>query len=100
MEKLFLKIQRVLGHSLSDSRHYEEALTHRSFVNESSDTALKDNERYEFLGDAVLQLIVSDFLMRTYPEGSEGTLSKYRSAVVNERSLAQIAKNMELGKYL
>ncbi|MFH1016966.1 MAG: ribonuclease III [Pseudomonadota bacterium] len=94
------RIAQAIGRPLNDPSRLEEALTHRSYANEIPERSLKDNERYEFLGDAVLALAVSDYLMTRHPEESEGTLSKYRSAVVNERSLAQAARVLELGDFL
>jgi ribonuclease-3 len=97
---IIARIEEVLGVPFKGRNHLEEALTHRSYVNEVNTPGLKDNERYEFLGDAVLQLAVSDFLMRNHPSDREGLLSKYRSAIVNERALAQVARGMELGRFI
>jgi ribonuclease III len=93
-------IEEILGHPLANRAYLETALTHRSFVNELGSGSMEDNERLEFLGDSVLDLVVSDILMQRNPEEPEGVLSKYRSAVVNERSLATVARAMELGTYL
>jgi len=77
-----------------------QALTHKSYVNENPQESVQDNERLEFLGDAVLDLIISVRLMTEFPEYPEGELSKLRSAMVNERALAQLAKEFHLGDYL
>jgi ribonuclease-3 len=77
-----------------------EALTHKSYVNERREPGRKDNERLEFLGDAVLSLIVSDYLARRYPELSEGALSKLKAKLVSETSLANSARRLDLGGHL
>ncbi len=77
-----------------------EALTHKSYVNERRDSGRKHNERLEFLGDAVLSLIVSDYLTRQYPEFSEGTLSKLKAKLVSEAPLANVARKLDLGARL
>jgi ribonuclease-3 len=76
------------------------ALTHRSYVNEHPGEGLDDNERLEFLGDAVIDLAVSHRLMERFPEASEGELSKMRAAVVDEPGLAGLARAVELGPLL
>lgn len=76
----------------------EEALRHSSFVNEMHGAKPRDNERLEFLGDAVLNLAVGDLLMRKYPRLKEGELSRMRANLVNESSLAEIARSIHLGE--
>lgn len=76
------------------------ALTHRSALNESLSTSKESNERFEFLGDAVLELCTTNFLFTTLPEEQEGVLTSYRSALVKTTTLAEIAKNMGLGEVL
>lgn len=77
-----------------------EALTHKSYVNERRDSGRKHNERLEFLGDAVLSLIISDYLARRYPELSEGALSKLKAKLVSEAPLANAARRLDLGARL
>jgi ribonuclease III len=77
-----------------------EALTHKSYVNECRDSSQKHNERLEFLGDAVLSLIISDHLARHYPELSEGALSQLKAKLVSETPLANAARRLDLGVYL
>jgi ribonuclease III len=77
-----------------------EALRHASYVNEAGVVPLSDNERLEFLGDAVLGLAVSDILMHMFLEAREGQLSKWRASVVNERVLSELARELDLGAYL
>jgi ribonuclease-3 len=89
-----------LGWYFADIALLDNALTHRSFVNENAGLACRDNERLEFLGDAVLELTVSDMLMRKFPDHSEGQLSKLRASVVNEQPLAELARRFGIGELL
>jgi len=75
-------------------------LRHKSFVHENPGEEGKDNERLEFLGDAVLGLVIGHMMMDRYPDYPEGSLSKLRAAVVNEAGLARIARDLSLGDYL
>jgi ribonuclease-3 len=77
-----------------------EALTHKSFSNEQNDPSARDNERLEFLGDAVLGVVVSHYVFRTFPKLSEGELTRIRSEVVSEKGLAVIGKGLDLGKFM
>ena len=92
-------LQKTLGYTFSDIGLLNKALTHKSYVNERSEF-LKHNERLEFLGDSVLDVLVSDYLVCQFSDYAEGTLSKIRAAVVNETCLADLARKIELGKYL
>lgn len=76
-----------------------QALTHRSYVNENR-SAKEHNERLEFLGDAVLELIITDYLYRAYPATTEGDLTLYRSALVNTQNLSQVANEIEVNGHL
>lgn len=78
----------------------EQALTHRSFLNEQEDESLRHNERLEFLGDAVLDFIVARVLFLRYPDMPEGDLTRLRSALVRTQTLAEIARKLDLGAYL
>ena len=93
-------LERALGYKFNDPSFLECALTHRSFANENPDLMVQDNERLEFLGDAVLTLCITDMLMKKFPECTEGDLSKIRSSIVNERPLAGIARELRIGDYL
>lgn len=75
-------------------------MRHSSFVNEQPDADLRDNERFEFLGDAVLNLIVGHILMERYPNVNEGDLSRTRANLVNESQLAIIARAIDLGAFI
>lgn len=77
-----------------------QAFIHRSFLNENPRTGLEHNERLEFLGDAVLELAVTDFLYRTYPESPEGELTSYRAALVNANTMAEVAQEINMNEYL
>jgi ribonuclease III len=81
----------------NDSTLLDEALTHKSYVNERKGSSQSHNERLEFLGDAVLSLIVSDYLATRYPQLSEGALSKLKAKLVSESSLAAAARRLDLG---
>lgn len=96
------KVELILGHSFREPQLLEEALTHSSFSNEKQGEgiAVSDNERLEFLGDAVIGLVVAELLMQAYPEAAEGNLSRWRSALVSRRALAEIAAELGLGACL
>ncbi|MFZ3114751.1 MAG: ribonuclease III [Syntrophales bacterium] len=94
------ELERKLGCLFQDVELLDNALSHRSFVNENPDLAVRDNERLEFLGDAVLGLCISDMLMEAFPGYTEGQLSKIRASLVNEQSLAELARKFNLGDYL
>jgi ribonuclease III len=76
------------------------ALTHRSYVNENKQLAASDNERFEFLGDSVLGVCVSDLIIKKYVTFPEGTLTQIRASLVNEKHLAQLARNLQIGDCL
>jgi ribonuclease III len=93
-------LEDILDYRFRDETLLNHALIHRSYTNEFSYLDGKNNERLEFLGDAVLDLCVSDLLMQYFPDETEGRLSKRRAACVNERSLAEIARRFHLGECL
>jgi len=95
-----LSLSGQLGHRFSDPTLLETALTHRSFANEVRDDAVHDNERLEFLGDAVIDLYVSERLYARMPHWAEGELSRARASLVNEKSLADLARQLGLGTLL
>ena len=96
----FVKTKQILGDDLSDENLFKTAFTHRSYLNEHHEYTNPSNERLEFLGDAVLQLLSSEFLYKTYTEAPEGDLTNYRSSVVCTSSLAREAKRMGYGSLL
>ncbi|MEK6796522.1 MAG: ribonuclease III [Spirochaetota bacterium] len=93
------EIERSLGIVFTDRNNLLEALTHTSYTNETTNAGM-DNERLEFLGDAVLGLIIGDHLFRTFPDRPEGALAKMKSVLVSDKTLADIAAGLSLGKYL
>ena len=92
------ELQQQIAYTFRDPRLLERALTHKSYANENR--LSEHNERMEFLGDAVLNLVVSELLMSALPGSSEGDLSRLRAAVVSESSLASVARTLGLGGYL
>jgi len=95
-----VNIQDKIGYTFKSAHLIELALTHSSFSNENKLPAGNNNERLEFLGDAVLELSVSQYLYNRYPSMSEGDLTKLRAAIVCEPSLTKKAKDMDLGNYI
>ncbi len=89
-----------LGVEFSDYSLLSRALTHRSYLNENSGSILEDNERLEFLGDAVIDFIVAGYLYHRFPEMDEGELTALRAALVRAETLAQFAQAVDLGHYL
>jgi ribonuclease III len=94
------ELEKSLDYRFADIGLLENALTHRSFVNENSALPFRDNERLEFLGDAVLELTITDMLLRKFPDYAEGHLSKLRASLVNEQPLAELARQFRLGEFL
>jgi ribonuclease III len=92
-------LQKETKYKFIDIKLLNKALTHKSYANEKSEN-LKHNERLEFLGDSVLDILVSDYLVKKFSDFAEGTLSKIRAAVVNESCLAKLAQKIKLGNYL
>jgi ribonuclease III len=93
------RLQERLGYTFGDRGILLQALTHTSYGHEflqEKSLALRDNERLEFLGDAILDVVVSDILLESFPNANEGQLSKMRAAVVNEKTLALLAKTLQL----
>jgi len=95
--QLLTDLETRLEYRFQDKRLLEKTLYHRSYVNEHPRHGLKDNERLEFLGDAVLNLVIAHLLMTRFPDRDEGDLSRIRSHLVNEQELAEIARAIFLG---
>jgi len=93
-------LQENLNYRFIDIELLETALTHTSYANENNIHESKSNERLEFLGDAIISLVVSEYLYNKYPFYPEGELTKIRAKVVCEKSLAYAAKKIDLGKFL
>jgi ribonuclease-3 len=94
------KLEFVLGVTFADPTYLLSAVTHRSYLNENRDATQPHNERLEFLGDAVLELVVTDFLFKTYPEKQEGELTAIRAALVNTHTLSLTATKLCVNDYL
>lgn len=93
-------LERALDTTFTNKELLQSAVTHRSYLNEHRETTWDHNERLEFLGDAVLELVVTDYLFRTYPEKPEGELTAIRAALVNTHSLADAATGLQINDYL
>lgn len=98
-QKKLENLQTRLEVKFNDMSFLNLAFVHKSFVNES-DAVKESNERLEFLGDAVLELVVTDYLFKHYPEEAEGDLTNWRSALVKGKNLAAVARKLELGACL
>ena len=96
----YSELEPKLSYIFSNESLLAEACRHSSFVNEHTDRGLNSNERLEFLGDAVLNLVISHLLMERHSGVPEGDLSRMRATLVNEIQLAEIARSLELGKHL
>ncbi|MFW0870959.1 MAG: ribonuclease III [Patescibacteria group bacterium] len=94
------QFQEAIGIQFNDSDVLERAFTHRSYLNEQIENESRHNERLEFLGDAVLELVITDFLYQKFPREKEGVLTAYRAALVNTDSLAMSARALEMDEYL
>lgn len=99
-EVILQKVEKLLGSDFSDKMNLLTAITHRSYLNENRDATQDHNERLEFLGDAVLELVVTDFLFTKYPEKPEGELTAVRAALVNTVSLAEASTKLGINDYL
>ncbi len=94
------EFQEIIGYQFQDPQILKQALTHSSYANEKHIKKHLDNERLEFLGDAVLEVVTSEFLFLHYPELSEGDLTKFRASLVCEPTLAACAPQINLGKFM
>lgn len=96
----FNTFEDKIGYTFADKRFIEQAFTHRSYLNENRAAGREHNERIEFLGDAVLELVVTEYLFAKYPEKPEGDLTAYRAALVNTISIADAATKLGMNEYL
>lgn len=96
----FAPFETRLGYTFKDKRLLEQAYTHRSYLNENRAPGREHNERLEFLGDAVLELVVTEFLYAKYPQKPEGDLTAYRAALVNTQSIADAAVKLGMNDFL
>lgn len=96
----FSPFETKIGYNFKDQRLLEQAFTHRSYLNENRVAGREHNERLEFLGDAVLELVVTEFLFAKYPEKPEGELTAYRAALVNTQSIGDAAQRLGMNDFL
>ncbi len=96
----FANFEKKIGIEFKDKNLLKQAFIHRSYINENKNLNLDHNERLEFLGDAVLELIITEYLYHKYPEKTEGELTSYRSALVNATTCAEVATNLEINDFL
>lgn len=96
----FSVFEKSINISFKDPELLKQAFTHRSYLNEHKGSKMEHNERLEFLGDAVLELVVTDFLYKKFPKKSEGELTAYRSALVNSTTLATVAEKLNMNSFL
>jgi ribonuclease III len=99
-EKLLSELEQKIGYSFRSRALLDRALTHRSFANERVEEKCQHNEALEFLGDSVLGLVVSSWLLERFPALAEGKLSKMKAYLVSEASLVDLAEAIELGRYI
>lgn len=100
MKKLFQHVKDTFGVTFTDESVLIEAFTHSSYANDHRDKEIRNLERLEFLGDAVLEVTVSEYLYHKYPNHPEGQLTRMRASIVRAESLAMLAKDYELNYYL
>ena len=95
-----LELEKKLNYTFRDRKLLSEALSHSSYANEHRSAGLKSNERLEFLGDSVLGFVTAEFLFAQHPDLPEGDLTRIRAALVCEQSLYEVARKLDLGRYL
>jgi len=96
----FSKFEKKINISFKDKNLLKQAFTHRSYINENSPGGFGHNERLEFLGDAVLELIITEHLYSQYPKSTEGEMTSFRAALVNAVMLSEVAKELSLDDFL
>ena len=96
----FNEFEEKIEYHFKDQRLLEQAFTHRSYINENRSQGREHNERLEFLGDAVLELVVTEYLFAKYPDKPEGNLTSYRAALVNTTSISQSATKLGMNEFL
>jgi len=96
----FSKFEKRLGIKFKNQDLFKQAVVHRSYINEHPDFGLDHNERLEFLGDAVLEIVVTEYLFHHFPNTPEGELTNWRASLVNSKMLATVAEEIKLEDYL
>lgn len=100
MNRPYSELEEIIGYSFKDKNLLEEALTHSSFINESRREGIRDNERMEFFGDAIIEFYVSEYLFGRFSDLKEGDLTRTRASMVCEDGLARCARNISLGDFI
>ncbi len=100
MEEKFKELENKIGVEFENKNLLIQAFCHRSYLNENPDFDLGQNERLEFLGDAVLELVVTNYLYRNYPDKTEGELTSWRAALVNTREIGEVAERLGFEEFL
>ena len=95
-KKQLEEFEKKIGTSFQNQKILNQALTHSSYVHEQGKSELFDNERFEFLGDAVIKLVISEYLHNHFPEHNEGDLTKIRATAVSDTILAEVAKKLRI----
>jgi ribonuclease-3 len=98
--KDFSKLEKILSIKFNNGNLLKQAVVHRSYLNEHPDFELPHNERLEFLGDAVLEIVVTEYLFNRFPETPEGDLTNWRASLVNAKMLAEISEEIGVENYL
>jgi ribonuclease III len=93
-------LEQLLGYSFKTREHLERSLVHRSYLNESALPPAASNERLEFLGDAVLELVVTRYLFRRFPDAPEGQLTQLRASIVRSEGLSPVGDRLQLGHFM
>ena len=96
----FSKFEEKIGVNFKDKNLLRQAFTHRSYLNENPSLGLEQNERLEFLGDAVLEMAITEYLYKKYPQKTEGEMTALRAALVNAVALSEVANNLNIGDFL
>ena len=96
----FSQFEKKIGVDFENKQLLRQAFVHRSYLNENKNSGLKHNERLEFLGDAVLELVTTDFLFHQFPDKDEGTLTSYRAALVNAVLLSSVSTSLGFNDFL
>ena len=100
MDKNFKELQKNLGIKFKNENLLKQAFVHRSYLNENPAFEFGHNERFEFMGDAVLELIVTEYLYKNYPDFAEGEMTNLRAALVNSQMLSQISDRLGFNEFL
>lgn len=99
MSNKYSELENLIGYSFKDKSHLDIAFTHKSYTNENLVKKHQSYERYEYLGDAILEFLVSRYLFENYPNMPEGELTKLRASIVCEFTLSKLSRELKLGSY-